>query len=144
VVWLLLVLMIPDVGGIAWLLLGRPERAGFRPGETTYRKPMQRRILGPDDDPRFFGSTTSTPSRPTSSTSTPSTPALPEPSPKAIPPAADDDHEVRRQELAAREADLKKRELAAWEAELNRREAELKRRESDGGNGGGLYGGPRS
>jgi hypothetical protein len=34
-VWLMIVLFIPDIGSIAWLLLGRPERAGFWPGGAT-------------------------------------------------------------------------------------------------------------
>jgi hypothetical protein len=53
VVWLLIVIFVPLIGPIAWLLLGRPERAGFRPGDTNYRKP-QRRPLGPDDSPDFL------------------------------------------------------------------------------------------
>jgi len=31
-VWLVIVFLIPDIGSIVWLLLGRPERAGFWPG----------------------------------------------------------------------------------------------------------------
>src|SRR3954463_14416232 len=32
VLWLLLVIMLPVLGALAWLLLGRPEGAGFMPG----------------------------------------------------------------------------------------------------------------
>lgn len=49
-VWLLVVLFVPTVGSIAWLALGRPLYAGWRPGDTT-RRPPPRRPGGPDDDP---------------------------------------------------------------------------------------------
>ena len=48
--WLLLVLFVPTVGGLAWLLLGRPVNAGWRPGDTELRPPPQR-PRGPEDDP---------------------------------------------------------------------------------------------
>lgn len=51
-VWLLIVFFIPTIGSIVWLLLGRPEKAGFRPGDTAYRAP--RRPLGPEDSPGFM------------------------------------------------------------------------------------------
>jgi hypothetical protein len=65
VVWLLVVIFVPTVGSIAWLLLGRPERAGFSPGGTTYRpEPRSGQVdrstarttgvVPPDDDPRFL------------------------------------------------------------------------------------------
>ncbi|HYD10919.1 MAG TPA: PLD nuclease N-terminal domain-containing protein [Acidimicrobiales bacterium] len=47
--WLLLVIFVPTVGGLAWLLLGRPLNAGWRPGDTELRRPP--RIRGPEDDP---------------------------------------------------------------------------------------------
>ena len=53
VLWLIIVIIIPTVGSIAWLLMGRPERAGLRPGDTEYRRPL-RRVVAPDDDPRFL------------------------------------------------------------------------------------------
>ena len=51
IVWLLIVIFVPPIGSIAWLLLGRPENAGLRPGDTSYRN---RRPLGPDDSPEFL------------------------------------------------------------------------------------------
>lgn len=45
--WLILVLFVPDVGAIAWLLLGRPERAAWRPGGSDYSAP--RRPVGVED-----------------------------------------------------------------------------------------------
>ena len=50
-VWLLLVILVPIIGSVAWLLLGRPERAGFTPGDTRYRTI---RPKGPDDHPGFL------------------------------------------------------------------------------------------
>lgn len=62
-VWLVLVVVVPTVGGIAWLVAGRPERASFRPGSTEKRSqwprpagsgPLPRAPRGPDDDPDFL------------------------------------------------------------------------------------------
>lgn len=36
--WLLLVIFIPNIGGIAWLIMGRPEQTSFQPGSSAYRK----------------------------------------------------------------------------------------------------------
>jgi hypothetical protein len=46
-VWLLIVIFLPDVGSLAWLLLGRPLYAGWRPGDTSRRPP--KRVVGPED-----------------------------------------------------------------------------------------------
>ena len=56
--WLLIVAFFPVIGGIAWLLLGRPENASFadprkgRPHPST----LPPRFAGPapDDDPDFL------------------------------------------------------------------------------------------
>ena len=50
-VWLLIVIFLPDVGSLAWLLLGRPLYAGWRPGDTTRRAP--KRAIGPEDRDDF-------------------------------------------------------------------------------------------
>ncbi len=65
VLWLVIVIFLPTIGSISWLLLGRPEKAGFAPGSSTYRpephrsqdrwEPRSRGVLAPDDDPRFLG-----------------------------------------------------------------------------------------
>ncbi len=61
-VWLLIVVFLPDIGSIAWLLMGRPKGAGFAPG-STHPGPASTRMsrpaippgpLGPDDDPGFL------------------------------------------------------------------------------------------
>lgn len=49
--WLVIVIFLPDVGSIAWLLLGRPLYAGWRPGDTTVRQPRVAR--GPEDSPSW-------------------------------------------------------------------------------------------
>jgi len=55
-VWLMIVFFLPDIGSVAWLLLGRPERAGWRPGDTNYRRPTTSSWRGhaPDDDEAFL------------------------------------------------------------------------------------------
>ena len=50
VVWLVFVLLVPLIGSLAWLALGRPLYAGWRPGDTE-RRPPRRRPKGPEDDP---------------------------------------------------------------------------------------------
>jgi len=49
--WLLIVIFLPDIGSLAWLLLGRPMYAGWRPGDTS-RRP-QKRVIGPEDRDDF-------------------------------------------------------------------------------------------
>jgi hypothetical protein len=79
--WLLLVIFLPLLGGIAWLVAGRPEHAGAAPGSTSSQRPAGYRYStrgnpvrqppptrrspgpparrgpaprGPDDDPAFL------------------------------------------------------------------------------------------
>ena len=49
--WLFIVILLPDIGSIAWLALGRPPFAGWRPGDTSVRS--TRRATGPEDLPGF-------------------------------------------------------------------------------------------
>ena len=49
--WLVIVVFLPDIGSIAWLALGRPQFAGWRPGGVGDRAP--RRAVGPEDLPSF-------------------------------------------------------------------------------------------
>jgi len=116
--WLIVVIVLPDVGGLAWLLLGRPAHAGFRIGDTTARRSGSR---GPDDDPSF-GRSMYTP------TAGPPAPGSSEDQRLLL------ENEEANRRLDAWEADLAKREVTAKEAEvrraaLERREAELRRRE---------------
>lgn len=43
--WILVILLLPVVGGILWLVIGKDRAAGY----------PSRRRLGPDDDPKFLG-----------------------------------------------------------------------------------------
>lgn len=76
--WLVLIVLLPLIGGIAWLVAGRPETAGAAPGSRVaggrapgHRPPPGRRPApgarpqtggprrppaprGPDDDPEFL------------------------------------------------------------------------------------------
>ena len=45
--WLLLVLILPTIGAVAWIALGRPANVGWRPGDTNYK--TVRRTVGPED-----------------------------------------------------------------------------------------------
>ena len=55
-VWLLIVIILPDIGSIAWLLLGRPVGAGFRLGSQVGVYRPQKRVIGPEDSPDFLAS----------------------------------------------------------------------------------------
>jgi hypothetical protein len=58
-IWLLIVILVPPIGPIAWLLLGRPVGADWRPGSTDARPRLQppppptlglpERSISPDD-----------------------------------------------------------------------------------------------
>ncbi|GAB3681939.1 PLDc N-terminal domain-containing protein [Angustibacter aerolatus] len=60
--WILLIIVLPLIGGIAWLVAGRPERTASAPrvpwpstrtsGYPEYERPRPPR--GPDDDPDFL------------------------------------------------------------------------------------------
>ena len=58
-IWLILVIMLADIGGLAWLILGRPLNTGFVPGQPEYHpssRPIDRtprRAIGPEDSPEF-------------------------------------------------------------------------------------------
>lgn len=53
--WLAIVLFIPDIGSIAWLVAGRPPKASFRiGGSEPYRAAGARTpVRAPEDGPRF-------------------------------------------------------------------------------------------
>ncbi len=65
-VWVLLVILVPVVGPIAWLVAGRPQRqaprnvpwpSGPTAGFPEYERPGRgRRSVAPDDDPDFLAS----------------------------------------------------------------------------------------
>ena len=49
--WVIIVVILPAVGALAWLLLGRPEKPDRRSGSTVYAAP--RRPVGVEDSPRY-------------------------------------------------------------------------------------------
>ena len=110
--WLLLVIFLSSIGALAWVLLGRPAGAGWRPGDTTPR-PVKR-AYGPEDSPRWDP-------RLDARTGSQET-------------AREREDRLRRERYADLDAELdrrleeKRREeerLKEWEADLRRREAEL-------------------
>ncbi|MFF2045981.1 PLD nuclease N-terminal domain-containing protein [Kitasatospora sp. NPDC058170] len=58
VVWVIIVLLFPPLGPIAWLVAGK--RRGFAPGRSAdpaeSGRPRDGRPLAPDDDPEFLAS----------------------------------------------------------------------------------------
>jgi hypothetical protein len=104
--WIFIVLFGFVIGAGAWIFFGRPAKAGYLPGDTTYRKPV-RRPMAPDDNPDFLRNLNGDPAR----------------SPAATPTDA------AGRDLKAWEADLARREQA-WADELQRREDDLKRRQA--------------
>lgn len=52
-VWLLVVIFLPTIGSVAWLILGRPQKAGLAPGNTSYRRPRAA-PRGPEDSREFM------------------------------------------------------------------------------------------
>jgi hypothetical protein len=113
VVWIILVLILADIGAFAWLLLGRPERSSWRPGSTDYSKP--RRPIALEDSPRYSETPIVTDRR-----------------------SAELDEQLARWEREQRAPAGNRRmpggdkagtDLDAWEQNLDMREAELRRRE---------------
>jgi hypothetical protein len=107
--WLILVIFLPDIGSIAWLLLGRPQYENFTPGgEGPSRRARQPGYkgtgpYGPDSAPRYLAEYELT--------------------------------DRRSQELDAQLEAWERtqgrggRDLTAWEAELEAREQALHERE---------------
>jgi hypothetical protein len=116
--WIILVLLLPDIGALAWLLLGRPQRAGWRPGSTDYSAP--RRPIGIEDSPRYteIAGVTDRQS-------------------EELDRRLDDWEKQQRAEGASNSssaadppaAPSPRADLDAWEAELAAREDEIRRRE---------------
>jgi hypothetical protein len=109
-VWLLIVVFLPDVGSIVWLIAGRPPRASFRIGDTAGSRPAaaaNRRPVGPEDRANFGVDLDSL------------SPIVREREEQA-------QLRLREEQLRRREEDLARKER---EADLMRREDELLRRE---------------
>lgn len=57
--WILIIIVLPLVGGITWLIAGRPRRPQAnqpRPPGGDAPRPEPRRPRAPDDDPEFLAS----------------------------------------------------------------------------------------
>jgi len=53
--WLLVVMLIPYFGVLAWVVFGKPTDLADADSEAVMPPPQQRhRIVGPDDDPHFI------------------------------------------------------------------------------------------
>lgn len=127
--WLLLVLLVPTMGPLAWLIMGRPEKTRFRPGDTRYRSTGHpSRPLGPDDDPRFLEMTRKR-NLPPPSPKEPVKPAEAEPAEPVEPAAPVEPAGAAGFEGAGL---FGAAELKAWEEDLRRREEQL--RKDDEGN----------
>lgn len=58
-VWLMVVILVPVLGGLTWLILGRPRGGSLLPGTTSNdqaapKRGQRGRPLAPDDDPDFL------------------------------------------------------------------------------------------
>jgi hypothetical protein len=54
--WILIIVVLPIVGGIAWLVAGRPTRPAWPVRTTGFPEYERVRPLAPDDDPQFLAS----------------------------------------------------------------------------------------
>ena len=139
-VWLLVVIFLFDIGSLAWLILGRPEKARWRPGSTDYSS--TRRPIAIEDDPRYAWPADVSERRSAEldarlerwereqraleQQSEPKRELAAGPSPAEPPgPADPSDLDAWQAELDRREADLRRRELERREQELERRRREL-------------------
>lgn len=117
--WLMLVIVLPEIGSLVWLLLGRPHGAGFwpgggssdigRPGSGSRRRQPGFKgtgPYGPDSAPRYLPEYDITDRR-----------------------SQELDALLDRQLGAGASSASRADDLAAWEADLRRREEELRRRE---------------
>jgi hypothetical protein len=119
--WIIIVLILPDIGAIAWLLMGRPEKAHWRPGSTDYAAP--RRPIGPEDSPRYSPTPIVTDRR--------SEELDKELERWERERGKDPELDKLQQELDQREAELRRRELELRQRELDQRELEQRERELD-------------
>jgi len=132
--WILLVLILPDVGALAWLLLGRPERASWRPGSTDYAK--ARRPIGLEDSPRYSASPIISDRRSQELNRElerweREQRALAAPPAANVTPSPHGDLDAWQQTLDEREAKLRRAELEARQRDLDRRELEQRERDLD-------------
>ena len=109
-IWLILVLILPDIGSLAWLLLGRPEKGSWKPGSTDYSAP--RRPIAYEDHPRYSAQ-----------------PEITDRRSQELDRRLDDWEAEQR----SKQADLDRRETELRERELSLREREIEKRERESG-----------
>jgi hypothetical protein len=120
-VWLLLVIILPTIGAVAWIALGRPANVGWRPGDTNYK--TVRRTVGPEDRADWNRSR--------------------EEQRREFEEAdrrLREERDRRREEMLSErdDKDIRAKQLGEWEADLLRREKEmLERRRADRPDGPG-------
>ena len=110
--WLLLVIILPTVGAVAWIAVGRPVGVGWRPGDTSRRQ--VRRTIGPEDR-ADWNKTREEQRREFEETDR----------------RLREERHRRRQEMLVNrdEKDLRAKQLGEWEADLLRREEEMRERQ---------------
>jgi len=131
--WVILVLILPDIGALAWVLLGRPEKATWRPGSTDYAKP--RRPVGLEDSPRYDSAATISDRRSAEldrelerwENEQRSLRAAGAADPTT--PASTSDLDAWQRQLDEREAKIRERELEIRQRELDQRELEQRERD---------------
>jgi phospholipase D-like protein len=125
-IWLILVIILPDIGALAWLLLGRPERASWRPGSSDYSS-RPARPVPIEDHPRYSVSPGVSDRRSAELDQQLAEWEREQAEKRALGagPNAGGELDEREAELARREAELRQRELELRERELERREQEL-------------------
>lgn len=107
--WLVIVIIVPIVGSVAWLVLGRPRTLSLRPGDTSYRAGS----FPPPAEPTGFPEM-----------------VVDHEEYQRRRDEALRRHQAERDEAEQkRQAELEALRLQAWEDELKRREEELRRRE---------------
>jgi Phospholipase_D-nuclease N-terminal len=121
--WIILVLFLPDIGALAWLLLGRPEKADWRPGSTDYASP--RRPVGLEDSPRYSATPMITDRR------SEELDRELERWEREKSSAAHPELDEWQQKLDEREAELRRRELEVRQRELDQRELQQRERDLD-------------
>ncbi|MEP6623630.1 MAG: PLD nuclease N-terminal domain-containing protein [Acidimicrobiia bacterium] len=122
-VWLVIVILLFDLGAILWLLLGRPMHKHWRPATGVERAGPSRRAVGPEDQPRFESSITDRRSEELDRRL--ASWEAEQAGFRAELGAPDAELDAKAAELVAREADLRRRELELRQREVDRREADL-------------------
>jgi hypothetical protein len=129
--WIIIVLILPDIGALIWLLLGRPERANWRPGSTDYSTP--RRPVGLEDSPRYSANPSVTDRRSEELDRElerwEREQGAQSPAPPNAVPVVTPELDAWKRQLDQREAELQRRELELRQRELDRRELEQRERD---------------